>query len=253
VDATPRDLAVLRSIRDAGPYRDAEIHVTAWNSSPSSRDFTHDYLQAATFIVRTNLHSLGLVDSLVYRGLSDFTEEQGAGTEMFHGGCGMLTVQGIAKPAWHAYRFLHFLGDELLARTDGAVVTRRSEDGLLRALIYHYPEETAESVPASYGDRRTADETIGLGAATWVELDVSGLRAGARVVLETVDRVHGNAMTVWDELRRPAYPTREQTAVIRDRAACGRLETATVGADGYLRLDRAIDAWTILSVREEPT
>ncbi|HEY9155055.1 MAG TPA: hypothetical protein VIM69_07995, partial [Opitutaceae bacterium] len=55
--ATINDLKLLRKIVGRSPFPHAEIHLTEWNSSPSPRDFTHDYLQAATFIAKTNLES----------------------------------------------------------------------------------------------------------------------------------------------------------------------------------------------------
>ena len=76
--------------------------------------------------MRSVLHSLGTVESLAYWTFTDVFEEGGAGAEMFHGGFGMITLQGAPKPTFHAYRMLHALGDRLLGRTDGLVVTRHS-------------------------------------------------------------------------------------------------------------------------------
>ncbi len=78
-DATSTDLKLLRKLLGHGPYAQAEIHLTEWNSSPSPRDFTHDYLQAATYIVKANLESIGLVHSLSYWTFTDVFEEGGGG------------------------------------------------------------------------------------------------------------------------------------------------------------------------------
>ncbi len=66
VDATPEDLKLLRKLVNQSRFSQSEIHLTEWNSSPSPRDFTHDYLQAATYIAKVNLESIGLVNSLSY-------------------------------------------------------------------------------------------------------------------------------------------------------------------------------------------
>ena len=47
-------------------YPHAEIHLTEWSSSPSSRDCAHDMLPEASFIIESNLAASGLVDSLSY-------------------------------------------------------------------------------------------------------------------------------------------------------------------------------------------
>lgn len=86
VDATPQDLRLVRDIVSASPYPSAEIHLTEWSSSPSSRDHSHDHVPAATYIVRTMLASLNLVDTLAYWTFTDVFEEEGAGLMPFRKG-----------------------------------------------------------------------------------------------------------------------------------------------------------------------
>jgi xylan 1,4-beta-xylosidase len=54
-DATFDDLTRLRDLIANSAYPDAEIHITEWSTSPSSRDFIHDTVFAATFITRAYL------------------------------------------------------------------------------------------------------------------------------------------------------------------------------------------------------
>lgn len=246
VDATPTDLALLREIVAASAYPDAEIHLTEWNSSSSPRDHTHDTVPAATFVVRSVLHSLDTVDSLAYWTFTDVFEEGGAGDEMFHGGFGMLTLQGVPKPTFHAYRMLNALGDEVLARTDGAIVTRAS--GRVSALAYHYPAEEPRSVPASFDDRTRADATASLGRPRVLRLSVDNLAPGAQLEIEVLDGEHGNAIEAWRQLGEPAEPTREQTAAICRQA--WRTGLSTVRADGALRLELVMQPWSVVLVRQ---
>jgi xylan 1,4-beta-xylosidase len=149
VKATEHELALLRKIVDASPFPNAEIQLTEWSSSPSSRDFTHDCLPAAAFVVKANLDSIGLVNSLSYWTFTDVFEENGADDTVFHGGFGLVNYQGIVKPTFHAYQFLNSLGDEVLAQTDGAIITRHRATGRLTALAYLYPPEVKISLPTS--------------------------------------------------------------------------------------------------------
>ena len=118
VGATPRDLALLRSIVAASSYPQAEIHLTEWNTSPSPRDFTHDTLHAAAYVVKAIIDSIGSVESLSYWTFTDIFEETGAGDTFFHGGFGMINFQGIVKPMFHIYRFLNLLGDQCIERRE---------------------------------------------------------------------------------------------------------------------------------------
>ena len=104
------DLTWLNKTIQNSKYKDAEIHLTEWSSSPSNRDHTHDYLQAATYIVKANIDCIGLANSLSYWIFKGIEEELEATASVFHGGWGLVNFQGIAKPAFHAYRFFKYPG-----------------------------------------------------------------------------------------------------------------------------------------------
>jgi xylan 1,4-beta-xylosidase len=114
IDSTRTDLQTLRRIVNASPYPHAEIQLTEWSSSPSPLDHSHDSLAAGAFIAKTNLESIGLVDSLSYWVFTDVFEENRKTDSIFHGGFGLINYQEIVKPAFHAYRMMNQLGDELL-------------------------------------------------------------------------------------------------------------------------------------------
>ncbi|WP_405970724.1 beta-xylosidase [Streptomyces sp. NBC_00988] len=250
VDSTRRDLALVRELVDAGPFPDAEIHLTEWSSSPSPRDHTHDYLQAATFVVKANLESAGLVDSLSYWTFTDVFEENGAGDTPFHGGFGMINYQGVPKPTFHAYHMLGRLGDERLAQEPGVVVTRHSASGRLTALAYHYPPEVTTAVPASFGGPEVAERTLATGSPTVLDLTLTGLPPHASFLVETLDQEHGNAVGLWRSAGSAACPGREETAELNRRA--GRLKVHEAAADGQgtLRLDEPVSPWSLILITQ---
>ena len=250
VNATPTDLARLREMVAGSPYPEAEIHLTEWSSSSSPRDFAHDCLPAATYVVRTHLESLGCVDSLCYWTFTDIFEEGGAGDTIFHGGFGLINLQGIVKPTFHAYRFLAALGDELLQKTPAGVVTRESETGKLSALAYHYPPEMPLSVPASFDSAAGAAATQALGQSISLTLDWTGLPPDAPILVETLDQAHGNARGCWEAMGQPAAPTREQIRVLRLGAEATRQEIFKADAAGRFVLERSAEPWSLVLVRQ---
>jgi len=248
VEATTHDLRQLRSMVDASPFPKAAIHLTEWSSTPSPRDFTHDSLPAATFIVKANLESAGLVDSLSYWTFTDVFEEGGAGNAVFHGGFGLINYQGIVKPGFHAYRMLHALGDETLATAPGAIVTRHRDTRRLTALIYCYPAEMPLTVPG--GSRAAAEQLERLGSPAPVKLELAGLKPGTRFLVETLDRTHGNAVAAWQAMGAPEAPTREQTAALLRAAQATNQELAQADASGRLIFERLVDPWSVLLIDE---
>ncbi len=249
INAARDDLTLLRRMIDASAYPKAEIHLTEWSSSSSSRDCTHDSLAAAAYVVKSNLESEGLVDSLSYWTFTDVFEEQGAGDTIFHGGFGMINYQGIPKPVFHAYRFMNALGDETLAMTPGAIVTRASRTGKLAALAYNYPKEMTVSLPAT-ASMAEANAISASGSPRLLDLTLDALPPDAPLVIETLDRTHGNATKLWEDMGRPEPPTREQTRALQDGAWATRREYAQANASGRFEIRRQIEAWSLLLVRE---
>ena len=250
VGATPRDLVLIRKIVAASPYPDAEIHCTEWSSSSSPRDFTHDFLQAATYVMKANLDGIGNVDSMSYWTFTDVFEESGAGDTIFHGGFGMINLQGIVKPVFHAYRFMNLLGEELLGKFPAGIVTRCGKTKKLTALAWHYPPEMPQTVPASFDSRDKAYETLVLGKPRQLKIELSGLKPGAKILVETLDKQNGNALSAWEALGRPESPTREQVEILRKKAAATKLEKLKADAKGRFKLQRTIEPWSVVLIRE---
>lgn len=94
------------------------LHFTEWNASYSSRDPIHDsYIQAPFILSQIKLCS-GLVQSMSYWTFSDIFEEAGIPPSPFHGGFGLLNLQGLAKPTFFSYRFLNQLAANELHNDD---------------------------------------------------------------------------------------------------------------------------------------
>jgi xylan 1,4-beta-xylosidase len=248
VDATPADLRTVRKIVDASAYPHAEIHLTEWSSSSSPRDNTHDFLQAATYVVKANLESANLVDSLSYWTFTDVFEEGGAGNTAFHGGFGMINYQGIVKPTFHAYRFLNRLGNQIIAQQPGSIVTRHQHSGRVTALAYHYPAEMKLSIPASMNDRGTAQQILAMGQEEQLNLHITGLPPGASVVVETLDVHHGDAISAWFAMGEPDPLSPMQETHLRQSAQATARRIVQVDPAGTLTYRQPMGPWSLVLV-----
>ncbi|WP_139999901.1 GH39 family glycosyl hydrolase [Paenibacillus paridis] len=249
-DATLDDIKWLSRVVDNSAYTNAEIHLTEWSSSPSSRDYSHDYLPAAAYVVHTNLAAAAYTDSLSYWVFTDVFEEVGAGPSAFHGGFGLISLQGVHKPTFHAYRFLNRLGQEELARDEGVIVTRTREQEL-RALFYHYPAEFKDTVPMSmYPNQEIAQDAQAIGSDRGFILEVEGVRPNTVYVLKVVDREHGVAVSLWNEMGAPQSPSRDQVELLQAWADRYKYVRFVSDADGKLSLDFTLSAWAIALLEE---
>jgi xylan 1,4-beta-xylosidase len=249
INSTRDDLRTLRKLIDASPYPHAEIQLTEWSSSPSPVDHSHDSLAAAAFIVKTNLESIGLVNSLSYWVFTDVFEENRKTDSVFHGGFGLINYQQIVKPAFHAYRLMNELGDRLLATTEGAVITWDTATHRIAVLAYNYPAEEKISLPVSES-LEAADQIDASGSPRDLEVHLHGVAANASFLIETLDRHHGNALVTWEGMGKPEPPNPAQTEVLRNAAWGTYKEVVRADGAGNLDLQRPIAPWSLVLVKE---
>jgi xylan 1,4-beta-xylosidase len=114
----------------ASPRPEVELHFTEWSASYSSRDPVHDHYLSAAFILSRLKRAGEAADSLSYWTFTDVFEEGGPGPTPFHGGFGLLNLQGLRKPAFYAYQFLNRLGDTELVNADGQSWACTSREGV---------------------------------------------------------------------------------------------------------------------------
>lgn len=239
------DINWIRKQLAGSKYPNAEIHLTEWSTSPSSRDIMHDALPPAAYILKANLDCIGLTNSLMYWTFTDIFEEKGGGESIFHGGFGMINFQGLVKPSFHAYRMLHQLGDEKLCYSDPVFVSRSSQTGKVTAVAFNYPKEYEEAVPAAPNFRNYMDAS-----SKRLDLTLKRLKPGTTFVIETLDKEHGNVFDDYEAIGAPHSPTREQTAYLKQKAWETKKETVQADQNGTLTLNRELLPWTCVLIKE---
>ena len=209
-------IEVMREVRGRVNRRGfgGELHWNEWGRSFHGIDHRRETAAEAAFIARLLGEVSQEADVLAYWCLSDIYDQVGYGREAFHGGYGLLSLQGLRKPAYHAFQLLSRLGTERKSirgfapgGMDGAIATVDA-NGRARVLVYAYQHG---DVP----ERQTL--------AVSVELP-PGTRPGA---LYRIDHHENNVVTRWREQGAPAYLSRAQQAEL---AAGNELQPAVPGA-----------------------
>jgi xylan 1,4-beta-xylosidase len=162
----------------------------------------------------------------------------------------LVNIQGIVKPAYHAYRFLGSLGNEELHREEGCIVTRDSKDGSVRLLAYNYPmDEVPSTIPMSiHPDRSIIEATQRKGEEITLRIEISGILPGSAFLVETLDETHGNALRAWQNMGEPEPPTRQQTKLLKCVAMETKKTVVQADKDGLLLLTIVSEPWTITSI-----
>ncbi|GAA0961490.1 hypothetical protein GCM10009554_78050 [Kribbella koreensis] len=95
---------------DRHGFSEARILWTEWGVTPRHFNPINDSVFSGVFLLRGMRSAAGRVEALSYWVASDHFEELGRPPRLLHGGFGLQTVGGLAKPRFHAMSLLSRLG-----------------------------------------------------------------------------------------------------------------------------------------------
>jgi xylan 1,4-beta-xylosidase len=123
-----------------------QLHYTEWSASYTPADPIHDSYHEAAYVLEKLKQVGDEANSMSYWVFTDIFEEPGPRFEPFHGGFGMLTIQGINKPVFYAYQFLNRLGNIELANRDSASWVCKDSSGNIQVLAWNFTNTLPDSV-----------------------------------------------------------------------------------------------------------
>jgi xylan 1,4-beta-xylosidase len=112
------DVKKVRGQIEASPFPGLPLFFSEWSTSYNPRDLSHDSYIAAPYILSKLKAVQGIAQGMSYWTYSDLFEEPGPPTKAFEGGFGLMTRDGIRKPAWFAYKYLNALKGNEIPVTD---------------------------------------------------------------------------------------------------------------------------------------
>ena len=195
------------------------LYYTEWCTSSNPFDPLHDEPYAASFLTKTNMEAVGLVDGYSWWTFSDLFEENYLSSVPFHGGFGLLNIHGIAKPSYRAYQALHRLGFERLpvagshATVDVWVV--RGNDRI-----------TVLAVNSALPRHPIANEEVCV--------SLTDAAQPTAVIIARIDADNANVKRAWLAIGSPEYLSAEQVRVLDAASELQYREQPWDFADGAL-------------------
>lgn len=180
----------------------AKLYVTEWNISASVRNYINDGCFKGAFILKNALDLYGLVDEVVYYLGTDRTLEYYDTSDLLFGGCGILTKDGILKPAGFAFEFWKRLYPYCIGRGSNYLLSTDKHDsyGIIchnqRALGYNYfftkeNELEKEHLWKYFEDRNELK----------LELELTDLPDGTyQIKTYRINEKNGSVIAIWGEM-----------------------------------------------------
>ncbi len=210
-DSIVGDVRRVRQQIATSAFPDLPLFFSEWSTSYNPRDLVHDSYVSAPWILTKLRASQGMAQAMSYWVYSDLFEEPGPPTATFHGGFGLLTREGIRKPAFFAYKYLHALQGQAIANDDDH--TMAATDGTTTAVLAWDWQQPVQALSnrSFYGKPQPA------GPARPLHLQWQHLQPGTYKL-----RVHrtgyraNDAFTAWLLMGSPANPDAAQLRKLQE-------------------------------------
>ncbi len=138
-------------------------------------------------------------------------EEVPHSPELFHGGYGVLTYNGIPKPGYYALQMLSQLTDHCIGRGNGWYATKDGED--IHILLYHYYHYDLLN-QQQYTTKR--DSVFKFENSVSFQVNLAHLLPGDyEFILQRVNRESGSSYDTWLAMGAPEYLTQDQVDYIK--------------------------------------
>ncbi|MCE3290845.1 MAG: xynB2 [Caulobacter sp.] len=244
-DAIIADVRRVRREIEASAFPGLPLYFTEWSTSYNPRDSVHDSYVSAAYILEKLKLSQGLVQGMSYWTYTDLFEEPGPPSAAFHGGFGLMTRDGVRKPAWFAHKYLNALRGRALDCADPKVFAAADEAGVTAVVFdWTHPDQPVSN-RSFYTRIHPAPE------AAPVQLRLTGLKPGDwRLRVNRTGFRHNDAYSAWIDMGSPKDLTPAQLQQLQDLTT-DRPEqdrAVRIGRDGALSLDLPMQANDILLV-----
>ena len=211
-DAIIGDVRRVREQISASPFPGLPLYFTEWSTSYTPRDSVHDSYISSPYILTKLKASQGLLQGMSYWTYTDLFEEPGPPSTPFQGGFGLLNPQGIRKPAFFAYKYLHALQGQSLITSDPQAMLA-TQGGNVTAVIWDFEQPDQKA-----SNRSFYTKLIPAHAAASVQLQVTHLVPNTAYRLE-VHRAgyHANdAYSAYIEMGSPKELSAAQIAHLNE-------------------------------------
>lgn len=208
---------------DYPQIKDMPLHITEFNSSYSPLCPIHDTVFNAAFIARILAEAGEYADSYSYWTFSDVFEEMDVPKSVFHGGFGLVALNGIKKPTFYTFEFFSKAGKELLYRDENLLVTRDAGKYVLIGWNSH-ADYWADKTPAEVRCR----------------LSLPSLGKQAVLVHKDVGGAHANPLQTWSNLGKPRSLNKEQLEILQASAEPYQTDEKLFETDGTYEVELVI-------------
>lgn len=214
-------LEIFRQILNEEEFSAKELHITEWNFTISNRNCINDSCAQGAYIMKTCMDLIGHADKLGFWHGSDLHSEYYDTDAVLYGDNGLLTRDGIKKPAFYAFHFLNFLHKFLLGKTENALISSNGRDAYAivchncKQFSYRYTMKEEKDIRISDLEEVYEDlDTIHL------EFCIHNVENGDYIMRAFyINRENGSVQDIWKDMEYMRHLSKGEIDYIRRNAS----------------------------------
>jgi AraC-like DNA-binding protein len=198
-------------------FREAveEIIVMGYNLEVIKEVYTTDYsidsifdtAYMLPFIIENEKNGNGAIDYL--RAFDVLDRQVNLTNEVFFGYPGIVNDKGIRKSSFYAYYLLNKLGETLVAKGEGYIVTK--SEGEYQILLYSHNEHISNLI-----ELKSFSKLRGLRNSTEKKFSINLLQipSSTRITTYAIDEEVGSSYNYWLDMGRPKRLNKEEKEIL---------------------------------------
>lgn len=211
------DVRMYRDILEACGFGEKPLYVTEWNQTVSDRNFINDSCYRGAYIVKNLIDVNPYISMIGYFSGTDLRTEYYDSKALLQGGNGLLTRDGILKPAAFAFELMNELGKYQIGRGSNFLITTDRRDNYFiilhnaRRLGFYYFNTPEDSIEKEKIDRICEDtEPIDQ------EIELDDLKNGMyQIRFHKVNSEHGSILDLWKDLDYSSELSKKDTMFLQ--------------------------------------
>jgi beta-xylosidase/AraC-like DNA-binding protein len=241
-------LELFRKVLQEEDFMPEELHITEWNFTISNRNCINDSCAQGAYIMKTCIDSVenGIAKMGYWHG-SDLHSEYFDSESVLCGDNGLFSREGMKKPSFYAFHFLHFMKDQLLAKMEHALLSTDGRNNYTIACHnckqFNYRYMMKEENDISVDDLEELYEDLD---AIHLKFKIRHVENGDYLMrIYYVNQENGSVQDIWKDMQYLKNLSRGESDYMQ-RAATPKVELRQIKVEnGVLHLEIKLKAHEI--------
>ncbi|WP_411680307.1 helix-turn-helix domain-containing protein [Clostridium thailandense] len=170
-------------------------------------DFIYDTAYMLPYIINDVVNETGFQDFL--RAFDVLDKQVNLTNEVFFGYPGLINDKGIKKPSYYAYYLLNKLGNTLVAKDKGYIVTKSDKE--YQILLYSYHADIDKLIPfKSFSKLRGIKNA----AVKKLSLNIVNIPSAIRITNYEISEKVGSSYNYWVDMGKPKRLNKEEKEIL---------------------------------------